>query len=29
MIVYGSATQLKMENVKLKIVVFAGANDFK
>ena len=28
MIVYGSMTQLKIENVKLKIVVFAGANEF-
>ena len=28
MIVYGSMTQWKIENVKLKIVVFVGANEF-
>ena len=28
MIVYRSMTQLKMENVKLKIAVFACANEF-
>ena len=29
MIVYGSMTQWKIENVKLKIVAFAYANEFK